>query len=73
MSKYSQTEHFQGWWRRPVVLYRGEEIIDQGTIQEIAERRGIRKDTVYWMTMPTAERRKAKHKHQDRVLRVVAV
>lgn len=73
MSKYSKVERYQGWWKKEVVLYRGDEIIDQGTIQEVAERRGVRKDTIYWMTMPTAERRKALHKDQSKVHRVVVV
>lgn len=73
MSSYRKNEQFQSYWRREVVLYQGESVIDQGTIQEIAERRGVRKDTIYWMTMPTAERRKSRYKNQSRVLRAVAV
>lgn len=73
MSKYSATETFKSYWRQQIVLYRGEEIIDTGTIKEVAERRGVRKDTLYWGLMPTAERRKARAKDQSKVHRVVAV
>lgn len=69
----TKKETFKGYWRTEILLYRGDEIIDRGTIQEIAERRKIQKATLYWGLMPTAERRKSKSKNQDRVHRVVAV
>lgn len=73
MNGYQKVERFQGWWNREVVLYKGEDIVMQGTIKQVAEWRGVRKDTIYWMTMPTAERRKAKFKDQSKVWRAVAV
>lgn len=73
MSGYQKKETFKGYWRKEIVIYKGDELIDQGTIQEVAERRKIRKDTLYWGLMPTAGRRKDKCKNQDRVTRVVAV
>lgn len=41
-------EPFRSWWRWEVVLYRGDDIIDTGTIKEIAERRGVQKRTIRW-------------------------
>jgi hypothetical protein len=41
-------EPFRRWWRQDIALYRGDELIDSGTIKEIAERRGVRKDTIRW-------------------------
>lgn len=66
-------ENFKGYWRQEILLYKGDEVIDRGTIQEVADRRGCQKASLYWGLMPTAERRKSKFKNQDRVLRVVAV
>ena len=60
--KYQKIERYQTWWNREIVLYRGDDIIDQGTIKEIAERRGVRKDTIYFYTMPTAGRRADRRK-----------
>lgn len=73
MSKYSKIETFKSYWRQEIVVYRGDEVIDTGTIKEVAERRNVRKDTLYWGLMPTAARRKAKCKDQSKVHRVVAV
>lgn len=73
MGRYMEIEPHRSYWRREVVLYRGDDIIDQGTIKELAERRGVRKDTIYWMTMPTAARRADTRKKQDKALRAVMV
>lgn len=73
MGKYRKVEQYQTYWNREVVLYRGDEIVDQGTIKEIAERRGVRKDTIYWLTMPTAHRRADKRKDQSKAVRAVVV
>lgn len=73
MGAYRKLERLQGYWRSDVVLYRGDEIIDQGTIKEVAERRGVRKDTIYWLTMPTAHRRADKRKDQTKGMRAIAV
>lgn len=73
MSKYNRVETFKSYWRQEIAIYKGDEIVDAGTIKDVAERRKIRKDTLYWGLMPTAERRRAKAKNQNKVLRVVAV
>ena len=60
----SKPENYAGWWNREIMLYCGDELIDQGTIKEIAERRNVRKDTIYLYTLPTAPRRAAKRKNK---------
>lgn len=72
-SAYNKVERLQGYWRRDIVLYRGEEVIDTGTIQEVAERRGVRKDTIYWLTMPTAHRRANGRKNQAKAMRGILI
>ena len=62
-------EPFRGWWRQEIALYRGDELIDVGTIKEIAERRGVCKDTIYWYTTPAGHRRA---KDQSQAVRVCA-
>lgn len=73
MGKHNRTERLQGYWRKEVAVYRGDDIIDQGTIKEVAERRGVRKDTVYWATTPTGHRRADQRKDQSKALRVILV
>jgi hypothetical protein len=41
--KSTKPEPFRSWWRQDIALYRGDELIDSGTIKEIAERRGVAK------------------------------
>lgn len=44
--------------RRAVyVLYCGDEVVDIGTAEEIAERRGIKPETVRWYATGSAKRR----------------
>ena len=69
----SKHEAYSKTWGYEIALYRGDDLVDTGTIKEIAERRGVQKRTIYWMTMPTAERRKDKFKNQNKVLRAVRV
>ena len=45
-------------------LYSGDEFIAIGTIEEIAERMGVKPDTVRWYTTPTAERRRSRHERK---------
>jgi len=66
-------ETLQGYWRTEVALYKGDDLIDQGAIKELAERRGVQKATIYWMTMPTASRRADTRKNQSKALRAVAL
>jgi hypothetical protein len=67
-----QDERAHTWDTREVTLYRGEEIVDFGTIKELAERRKVSKDYIYWLTTPTAARRAEKSKNpQSRLVGVV--
>ena len=38
-------------------LYKGEEFIDIGTVHELAERRGVKIESIYWLASPAAHRR----------------
>ena len=73
MTAYNRIERLQAYWRYEVTIYRGDDIIDHGTIKDVAERRGIRKDTIYWYTTPTGQRRADKRKDQSKTLRVILV
>jgi hypothetical protein len=64
-------EPFRRWWRQDIALYRGDELIDSGTIKEIAERRGVRKDTIRWYLTGAGHRRADKRKDQSRAMRAV--
>lgn len=52
-----QPEPYGAYWNWEIVLYRGDKIIDQGTIKEVAERRGVQKRTIRFYLYPTAARR----------------
>ncbi len=57
MSKSTRKERYAGYWNWSVALYKGDDLVDMGTIKELAERRGIRKDTIYYYLMPVHARR----------------
>lgn len=38
-------------------LYRGDEMLDVGTADELAEKMGVKRDTVLWLSTPAAHRR----------------
>jgi hypothetical protein len=67
----TKPEPFRSWWRQDIALYRGDELIDSGTIKEIAERRGVRKDTIRWYLTGAGHRRADKRKDQSRAMRAV--
>lgn len=64
-------EPFQGYWKYEISLYRGDDIIDSGTIQEIAERRGVQKLTIYYYLMPIAGKRADSRRDKAAGLRAV--
>ncbi|NWL89985.1 hypothetical protein DMN77_20760 [Paenibacillus sp. 79R4] len=47
-------------------IYKGEEMLAIGTAKECAEKLGVSKEYIYWLTMPTAKRRLDKRKHPER-------
>ena len=69
----SRIEPFRSYWREEVVLYRGDDIIDSGTIQEIADRRGVLKSTIRWYLTGAGFRRAERRKDQRKAIRVVRV
>ena len=75
MSKRTNTgaEPFRKFWQYEIALYRGDELIDNGTIKEIAERIGVRKDTIYWYTTPAGYRRADSRKDQSQAVRAVRI
>ena len=38
-------------------LYKGDVLIDVGTLQELATRRGVKPSTIYYYSMPTYRKR----------------
>lgn len=66
-------EPMRNYWRYEIALYRGDEIIDTGTVQEIAERRGIQKLTIYYYLQPIAAKRAASRKDPSTGLVAVRV
>lgn len=44
-------------------MYKGEDLLCIGTLEELAEFRGVQRETIYWYTMPTYQKRIAKRKN----------
>lgn len=59
------------YWKYEIALYRGDEIIDSGTVEEIADRRGVQKLTIYYYLMPIASKRADSRKNKNTGLRAV--
>lgn len=38
-------------------VYRGDEMLGMGTADELAEKMGVKRDTVLWLSTPAAHRR----------------
>lgn len=47
-------------------LYKGDDLLAIGTLDELAEFRGVSRNTIYWYSMPA-------NKRQDRGNKVVAI
>lgn len=71
MVRYKKIESYSQWWNSEVTLYRGDSIVGVGTIRDLAEKRKVRKATIYWLTMPTAHRRADSRKDQSKAMRAV--
>jgi hypothetical protein len=71
--KYRKVEQYSQWWNREVALYRGGTLLDMGTIREIAERRGVRKDTIRWYLTGAGHRRADARKDQSKAMRAVGI
>ena len=48
----TKREPIRAYWNWEIVLYKGDLFVDQGTIREVADRRGVKKETIYGWTMP---------------------
>jgi hypothetical protein len=64
---YSSTDNYE------ISLYRGDDLIDSGTIKEVAARRGCQKRTIVYYTMPSGHRRADRRKDQAKAIRAVRV
>lgn len=49
---------------RVYALYKGDTFADMGTLQEMADRRGIKPETLYYYSMP-AQLKRIKRRHCD--------
>lgn len=56
--------------RYEVVVMRGDTIIDEGTIKDVAARRGVQPETIRFYLTGAYERRLAKAKNLDRRITV---
>lgn len=54
-------------------LYHGEENLMDGTLKEIAARRGVKIATLRWMTSPVYKRRKERSKNPRKSLELVEI
>lgn len=70
---HPRREPVQGYWNYEIALYRGDTLIDSGTIREVAERRGVRKMTIYYYMMPVAGRKADTRKNKATGLRAVRI
>lgn len=57
---------------REVTLYRGDEVIDFGTVKELAERRKCTPEYIYWLTMPYASKKASGRKDPSKAIVGVA-
>lgn len=56
-TEFAGITHKAKRWQREITLYRGEEIVGVGTIESLAEERGVSCKYMEWLTTPTAARR----------------
>lgn len=68
-----KSEQFRKYWRKEIALYKGDDLIDQGTVQEIADRKGVLKSTIYWYCSNASQRRADSFKDQAKTTRVVVI
>lgn len=49
--------------KKTYAMYKGDEFVDLGTIDELSERLNLTKDTLYWYTSEIARNRKGNRKY----------
>ena len=66
-------ERYSKTWNYEIALYRGDEMIDSGTVKEIAERRGVQKLTIRYYLTPAGHRRADSRKDKSKAMRAVRI
>jgi len=51
---------------REYAVYKGENLLAIGTLEECADKLNVTKEYIYWLTTPTAKRRLAKRKNPEK-------
>jgi len=54
-------------------IYQGDEFVDMGTLDELAERRGIKLSSLQFMMRPAYKRRQKQHKDLGSRIEIVEV
>jgi len=54
-------------------MYKGDEILYIGTLEEIAEKHGVRRETVYYYTTESYQRKIAKRKKAENFIEVFRI
>ena len=67
----AKAEPIRSWWGWEITIYRGDDIIETGTIKDIAERRGVLKATIRWYLTGAGKRRADSRKDQSKAVRAV--
>ncbi len=67
------SEPYSATWAYEVALYKGDELIDSGTVKEVAERRGVRKATIVWYLSRRAHNRADNAKNGSNGIRAVRI
>lgn len=66
----SQLTHYakerNGRMNPEFAIYKGDDLLVMGTAEACAEKMGVSKEYIYWLTMPTAKRRLAGRKRPER-------
>lgn len=61
-------EAVRSYWNWEIVLYKGDDIIDSGTIKEIAERRKVLKSSIYFYTTKSHIKRSKKDNYKIAII-----
>lgn len=63
----------KGYTKQVFALYRGDEYVMDGTINEIAAKRHVKKETLLWMLSPTYQRRLARKRKDGKPRNMIAL
>ncbi len=59
--------------RQEYAIYKGENILDIGTADELAKRRNVNKKTIYHLSRPSYKKRLEKRKNSKNALIVIKI